>query len=371
MVDTEAVKSAVGRVQDPEIHHSLDALKMIRSVDVTTGGDVRVTVALTGSGYAMEAELTAAITGATASVEGVGKVTVSFEFMTDAERAEVVALVRGGSASETPSVREIPFAKAGNRTRIITISSGKGGVGKSSVTANLAVALSKLGKRVGIIDADVWGFSIPKMLGIDRAPNVVDDLLVPPSAYGVAVMSMDYFVPADQAVIWRGPMLHKAMEQFLMDVVWGDPDYLLIDLPPGTGDISISLSQFLPRATAIIVTTPQVTAQRVAKRAGLMANKVNQEIIGIVENMSWFIGNDGERYEIFGSGGGEALAKELDVPLLAKVPLVLEMRIGADEGKPVMVVDPDGEAAAAFVALAKEVEARQPRLRSHPELVIS
>ena len=253
---------------------------------------------------------------------------------------------------------------------MIAISSGKGGVGKSSVTANLGVALARLGKTVGIIDADVWGFSIPKMLGIDRGPTVIDETLIPPEIHGVRVMSMDFFVPPDQAVIWRGPMLHKAMEQFLADVHWNDPDYLLIDMPPGTGDIAISMSQFLPRAQAIVVTTPQVTAQRVAKRAALMAEKVNQEVLGVVENMSWFTGDDGTRYPLFGEGGGAALSGELDVPLLVQVPLVPALREGADRGLPVTIADAGGEAAAAFEKLADEVEARRPRLRSHPELIV-
>jgi len=259
----------------------------------------------------------------------------------------------------------------GSSTRIISIASGKGGVGKSSVTANLGVALAQLGRTVGIIDADVWGFSIPKMLGIERNPTVIDETLLPPEIHGVRVMSMDFFVSPDQAVIWRGPMLHKAMEQFLVDVHWDDPDYLLVDMPPGTGDVAISLSQFLPSAQTIVVTTPQVTAQRVAKRAALMALKVNQEIIGVVENMSWFTGDDGTRYSIFGEGGGAALADELEVPLLGRIPLVPALREGADRGVPVMFADPGGEAAEAFDILAAEVEARRPRLRVHPELVIS
>ena len=209
------------------------------------------------------------------------------------------------------------------------------------------------------------------MLGVDRPPTVVEETLFPPEAHGVKAMSMDFFVGDDQAVIWRGPMLHKALEQFLADVHWADPDYLLIDMPPGTGDISISISQFLPTAQALIVTTPQITAQRVAKRAGLMALKVNQTILGVVENMAWFTGDDGKRYPIFGEGGGEALAAELEVPLLGRVPLVPVLRSGADAGVPVAIADPDGEAASAFAAIAAEVEKRKPRLRSHPQLVIS
>jgi ATP-binding protein involved in chromosome partitioning len=297
-------------------------------------------------------------------VAGVTQVAVEFTTMTDEERTSLVSDIRGGA------VREITLGQAGSQTRVIAISSGKGGVGKSSVTANLGVGLARMGRTVGIIDADVWGFSIPKMLGIDRQPTVIEETLLPPEIHGVRVMSMDYFVQPDQAVIWRGPMLHKAMEQFLADVHWGDPDYLLIDMPPGTGDIAISLSQFLPRAQALVVTTPQITAQRVAKRAGLMARKVNQEVIGVVENMSWFTGDDGVRYPIFGEGGGKALAADLEVPLLVQVPLVPALREGADQGLPVTIADPGGEAAMAFETLALEVEAHKPRLRAHPELVI-
>ena len=209
------------------------------------------------------------------------------------------------------------------------------------------------------------------MMGIDRAPTVLDDMLLPPEAHGVSVISMDYFVQPDQAVVWRGPMLHKALEQFLVDVHWGDLDYLLIDMPPGTGDVAISISQYLPRSEILIVTTPQPTAQRVAVRAGLMARKVNQDIIGVIENMSWFTGDDGTKYEIFGAGGGAELAEQLGVDLLGKIPLVTAMREGADVGKPVTVTDPEGEAADAFDRLADELVSRGPRLKAHPELVIS
>ena len=233
------------------------------------------------------------------------------------------------------------------------------------------MALAREGKTVGVIDADVWGYSIPKMLGIDRPPSVVDQMIMPPEAHGVRAISMDYFVQPDQAVIWRGPMLHKALEQFLVDAYWGDIDYLLIDMPPGTGDIAISMSQFLPRAQALLVTTPQPTAQRVAKRAALMAAKVNQEVLGVVENMSWFTGDDGKRYQLFGEGGGQQLAEELNVPLLGQVPLLPAMREGADEGIPVAIAAPDSDAAAAFRELATRVDDLKPRIRSHPELIIS
>ncbi len=364
MADAGAVRAAIELVEDPEIHLSLKELEMLRELDVAADGSVRVLVALTIPGCPLKDKLSDDITAAAKAVAGVTSVDIEFMTMTDEERAALMRRIRGGAG------REITVGKPGSKTRVLTVGSGKGGVGKSSVTANLAVALAAMGKRVGVIDADVWGFSIPKMLGIDRNPTVIDETLLPPEAYGVAVMSMDYFVKPDQAVIWRGPMLHKALEQFLADVHWGDPDYLLIDMPPGTGDVAISMSQFLPRAESIVVTTPQPTAQRVAKRAGLMAAKVDQEVIGVVENMSWFTGDDGKRYPIFGSGGGRALADDLGVPLLAQIPLVVSLREGADVGVPALESDPTGAAAEAFRSLAKEVEARKPRLRIHPELVI-
>jgi len=339
---------------------------MVRDLAVTDGR-VRVLVALTIPGCPLKDQLDADVTAAASAIEGVTGVEVSFTSMSDEERAALSADLRG-SAGET---REITIGKPGSSTRVVGVASGKGGVGKSSVTANLAVALADQGLRVGIIDADVWGFSIPKMMGIDRPPTVIDDMLLPPEAHGVAVISMDFFVQPDQAVVWRGPMLHKALEQFLVDVHWGDLDYLLIDMPPGTGDVAISISQYLPRSEIIVVTTPQPTAQRVAVRAGLMARKVNQDIVGVVENMSWFTGDDGTRYELFGAGGGAALAEQLDVPLLGRIPLVPAVREGADTGQPIMTIEPEGEAAAAFSRLAEELVSRGPRLRSHPELVIS
>jgi ATP-binding protein involved in chromosome partitioning len=365
VIDAAALRSAIGLVEDPEIHRSLEELNMLREVEINDDGSVRVLVALTIPGCPLKDKLTQDVTAAARSVAGVGDVAVQFTSMTDEERNALTKDLRGEESTE------IPLARAGAKTRVIAVSSGKGGVGKSSVTTNLAVALARSGKTVGVMDADVWGFSIPRMLGIDRPPTVIDEVLFPPEIHGVKAMSMDFFVPDDQAVIWRGPMLHKAMEQFLADVHWDDPDYLLIDMPPGTGDVSISLAQFLPRAQALIVTTPQITAQRVAKRAGLMALKVNQEILGVVENMSWFTGDDGKRYPIFGAGGGQVLAGELEVPLLGQIPLVPEVRSAADAGEPIAVADPDSEAAAAFAALAEEIEARKPRLRTHPQLVIN
>ena len=367
MVDVEAVRVAVSAVQDPELHRDLGDLGMVREVEAVGDDAVRVLIALTIPGCPMQDQLTTDAADAAKTIDGVDRVVVEFTSMNDAERNDVVATVRGGG----DTIREVTIGKPGSKTRVIGVASGKGGVGKSTVTANLAVALASHGKRVGLIDADVWGFSIPKMLGIDRQPVVLDDVMLPPEAYGVTVMSMDFFVGDDQAVIWRGPMLHKAIEQFLVDVHWDEPDFLLIDMPPGTGDVAISLSQFLPNAETIVVTTPQPTAERVAARAGLMAEKVNQQVIGVVENMSWFTGDDGQRYAIFGEGGGAELADKLGVDLLGQVPLVPAVREGADTGSPAVIVDPDGEAAAAFDRLATQLIERGPRLRTHPELVIT
>jgi ATP-binding protein involved in chromosome partitioning len=263
------------------------------------------------------------------------------------------------------------LGEPGSAARVVAISSGKGGVGKSSVSANLAVSLRRSGKRVGIVDGDIWGFSIPRMLGVSEPPLLIGEAIVPPTAHGVKVMSMDYFVGDDKAVIWRGPMLHKAIEQFLKDVFWDALDFLIVDMPPGTGDIAISMSQFLPRAQVLLVTTPQPTAQRVARRAALMAAEVDQQVIGVVENMAWFTGDDGKRYELFGSGGGAALAEEVGVELMAQIPLLPAMGRGADEGHPVSVAAPGSEAAEAFDRLATAVVEKRPRVRTNPALVIN
>jgi ATP-binding protein involved in chromosome partitioning len=263
------------------------------------------------------------------------------------------------------------LGEPGSPTRVLAVSSGKGGVGKSSVSANMSVSLRRAGHRVGIVDGDIWGFSIPRMLGVDQPPKLIGGSIIPPTAHGVKVMSMDYFVGDDKAVIWRGPMLHKAIEQFLKDVFWDTLDFLIVDMPPGTGDIAISMSQFLPRAQVLLVTTPQATAQRVARRAALMAAEVDQQVIGVIENMSWFTGDDGRRYELFGSGGGAALAEELGVDLMGQIPLLPAMGRGADEGHPVYVAAPGSEAAAAFDDLAAAVVERRPRVRTNPALVIN
>jgi len=320
----------------------------------------RLTLRLPVPNYPVTAELERRLT---AALEEAGlSAEVEFEIMDDAQRSEMMDGLRSQSSAG--------IGETGSRTRTVAISSGKGGVGKSSVTSNLAIALRSLGHTVGVIDADIWGFSLPRMFGADHPPVVIDESIIPPVAHGVKVMSMDFFVGEDKAVVWRGPMLHKAIEQFLKDVFWDDPDFILVDMPPGTGDVSISLAQFLPRAQVVVVTTPQPTAQRVARRAALMAREVDQEVIGVVENMSWFTGDDGTRYELFGSGGCAALADELGVDLLARIPLLPAMRAGADVGQPVSVAAAGSEAERAFLQLAEAVVDKKPRIRTHPDLVI-
>jgi ATP-binding protein involved in chromosome partitioning len=273
-----------------------------------------------------------------------------------------------GPQQAPPAPRANPFES--NRTRVLAISSGKGGVGKSSVTANLSIALASLGHKVAAIDADVWGFSMPRMLGITHGPEVIDEVIQPPAAHGVHLISMGFFAREDQPVVWRGPMLHKALNQFLTDVEWGDPDFLVVDMPPGTGDIAISMAQFLPRAEVIVVTTPQVAAQKVAQRAAYMAEKVNLSVVGVIENMSWFACEHGGRYEIFGEGGGQELADTLSVPLLGQIPLVPELRAGSDDGRPIMAHEPDSEASQAILAIAKRIADEPPKRIYRPELKI-
>ncbi len=252
---------------------------------------------------------------------------------------------------KVPEANPNPFTNSS--TRVIAIASGKGGVGKSSITTNLAIALAKAGKRVAAVDADVWGFSMPRMLGVDHPPDVEGEKIIPPVKHDVALISMGYFAREDQPIMWRGPMLHKALEQFLTDVQWNDPEYLLIDMPPGTGDVSLSIAQFLPRSELIVVTTPQIAAQSVAQRAAFMAKSVDLTLTGVIENMSYFVGDDGKKYEIFGSGGGQALADKLEVPMLGQVPLVTALREGADAGDPIVVTDPESPASVAITQIAQ------------------
>ena len=340
------------------VGRTLGELGLVEDVTKKLTGRVKVKLRMpTGSREpGFDDRLRAALSPHTNSVE------VDVDVMSEEEAEEWMTNLK---RSTGPGIGE-----PGSATRTIAVSSGKGGVGKSSISTNLAVALVRSGQRVGIVDGDIWGFSIPAMLGIHVPPTMIGDMIVPPVGHGVKAMSMDYFVGEDKAVIWRGPMLHKAIEQFLKDVFWDALDYLIVDMPPGTGDIAISMAQFLPRAQVLVATTPQPTAQRVARRAALMAAEVDQEVIGVVENMSWFTGDDGTRYEIFGAGGGEKLAAELGVELMTRVPLVPAMGRGADEGIPAAVAVPGSEAADAFDELARAVMEKRPRVRTNPALVI-
>jgi ATP-binding protein involved in chromosome partitioning len=375
---TEAdVVDALRPVQDPELRRSIVDLEMVRTIRVT-GSHVDVQIALTVPGCPLKAEISGSVSAAVATLGGIDTVGVDFTVMTDEERETLRLGLHGdpaASAGTNPAHghaegRAIPFAEANSSTRVLLIASGKGGVGKSSVTTNLAVALSARGRDVALVDADVWGFSIPRMLGVSRPPTVIDDMLIPPEAHGVRCISMGFFADEDQPVIWRGPMLHKALEQFLTDVYWDEPDYLLVDLPPGTGDISISLAGFLPTAEMYVVTTPQPVAQRVAQRAAFMAEKVHLKVHGVIENMSWFTGDDGTTYELFGAGGGSELAELLEVPLIGQIPFVPSLREGADTGLPV-AVDASTEIGAVFAEMARVVDVDlRPTKRRHRELRI-
>jgi ATP-binding protein involved in chromosome partitioning len=324
------------------------------------------------AGCPLKPEITRRVSEAVQPLDGVESVDVDLTVMEDEQRQAIANRIRqqhAGAADDGRPARVNPFTDA--RTRVLAVASGKGGGGKSSVTTNLAVSLAQRGHKVAAVDADVWGFSMPRMLGIDHAPVVLDDVIIPPEANGVNLISMGFFAREDQPVVWRGPMLHKALEQFLTDVHWDEPDFLVVDMPPGTGDIALSMAQFLPRAEVLIVTTPQPAAQRVAQRAAYMSQKVNLDVMGVIENMSWFRGDDGKAYELFGSGGGQELADQLGVPLLGQVPLVPELRVGADEGRPIVVTDPDDEASRVFVAIAERVEELAPKKVYRPELKIT
>ena len=374
---TEAqVIEALRPVEDPELRRSIVDLGMVREVAID-GGRVQIEVTLTIAGCPLRSEIDRRVRTAVDELDGVDEVGITFGVMTDEQRAELRERLHGNPAATAGSQqahghaegRAIPFADPESKTRVLLIASGKGGVGKSSITTNLSVALAQRGARVAVVDADVWGFSIPRMLGIQHPPTVIDEMLVPPEAHGVRCISMGFFAQEDQPVIWRGPMLHKALEQFLTDVFWDEPDFLVIDLPPGTGDIALSLAQFLPRGEVYVVTTPQPAAQRVAQRAAFMAQRVTLEVKGVIETRSWFTGDDGTRYELFGAGGGEELAERLDVPLLGKVPLTPELRVGADSGHPLVAEDPESEAGQVFAELARAIAVDlAPTRRYHKEL---
>jgi ATP-binding protein involved in chromosome partitioning len=363
MVTNDQLVEALRPVEDPELHRSIVDLGMLRKAEIGADGRVQILVALTVAGCPLRNEITNRVKGAVTSLDGVRDVQLDFTVMTDQEREDLRIKLHGnpgatagqGQAHGHAEGRTIPFSEPGSKTRPLLISSGKGGVGKSSVTTNLAVALAQAGYSVGVVDADIYGYSIPRMLGTDRQPTVIDQMLLPPEQWGVRCISIGYFVPEGEAVIWRGPMLHKALEQFLTDVYWDEPDFLLIDMPPGTGDIALSLSQYLPRGEVYVVTTPQPAAQKVAALSAAMAAKVNLPVKGIIENMSWFTGDDGKRYELFGSGGGRLLADDLGVPLLGQLPLVTALREGGDDGHPITAVDPDSEVAQAFKRIAEQI----------------
>ncbi len=380
--DQSQLEAAVGAVREPEIGLTLGALGLVRSVR-TRRRRVQIEVALPVAAWPGIEDLAEEIHRAAGSVPGVEEIELEFVVMTDEERAGLRHRLRATTTGDAegqgedehghdhgahdhaghghaPAAPMPAFLGPESKTRVIGVSSGKGGVGKSTVTVNLAIALAQAGYHVGLLDADVYGFSVPKMLGTDHDPIIIGDMVIPTSAHGVKVLSMGYFVPDDQPVIWRGPMLHKAIQQFLTDAYWGEPDFVLIDMPPGTGDVALTLAEVMPRAEIIVVTTPQAAAQRVAQRSAFAARRLKLSVRGVIENMSWFTGDDGKRYELFGSGGGATLAADLGIPLLGHVPLVSAVRQGGDEGRPVTAVDPESETAQAFRAIAEKLAALGP-----------
>jgi ATP-binding protein involved in chromosome partitioning len=353
VANRDEILKALEVVIDPELHRSIVELDMVRSIDVGENGVVDVTVSLTTPGCPIKGHFQTAVAEAASALDGVTHVNVYFDVLNDTQKAALQQKLGRGS---------LPEGALAQVSNVLCIGSGKGGVGKSTLTANLAAALAGEGKRVGILDADVWGYSIPRMygLGSTRPPVSAERKIIPLSGHGVKVMSIGFFVEEDAAVVWRGPMLHKALTQFLEDVDWGALDYLLIDLPPGTGDVSMTLAQLLPQAQFLIVTTPQQTAQKVARRAAQMAHKVSLEIGGVIENMSGFTTPSGERFAIFGEGGGKELADELDVPLLGRVPLTMPLREHADSGLPLVIEDPEDPASQAIRQVARGLIAMAP-----------
>lgn len=377
MALTEAdVIAALGDVREPELKRSIVELDMVRSVAVN-GTAVVVTVATKVEDDEVAEDLATAVERRVGQLPGVGTVSCVLDVLSIDEQRILLARLRegwgthenagqNGHGHSTGPAEAPPFMQIGAKTRILGISSGKGGVGKSSTTVNLAISLVQMGYSVGVLDADIYGFSVPKMMGVDRQPTMIPDanaedkemrMIIPPVAFGVSAMSMGFLVEEDRAIIWRGPMIHKALEQFLTDVYWGEPDFLLVDMPPGTGDVALSMAQYLPRAEIFVVTTPQPAAQRVAQRSASMARQpqINMSVAGVIENMSWFSGDDGQRYEIFGSGGGQLLADEVGVPLLGQIPLVPALREGMDIGIPITVSNPEHEASKAYAAIAAKI----------------
>lgn len=349
--DRDQILEALEQVIDPELRKPVTELEMVRDVRVD-GGHVAVTIALTVAGCPLRASFEDQVQAAFADVDGVESVSLEFDVMSPEERQALTARLRGGLEERTKGI------SLDASTRVVAVASGKGGVGKSSLTVNLAAALSKLGQRVGVLDADVYGHSVPHLMGIHQQPVLVDRMIVPPVRHDLKLMSIGFFLDENAPVMWRGPMLHRALEQFLSDVHWGELDTLLVDMPPGTGDVSISLGQLLPRAEVVVVTTPQPLAQEVAARAAMMAQKTNMRLLGVVENMSG---------EVFGSGGGEQLAAALEIPLLGRVPLDPVLRECGDAGEPAVLAEPDAEASRAIAAIAESLAAK-PRVKPLPLL---
>jgi ATP-binding protein involved in chromosome partitioning len=364
----DAVQAALATVDDPEIRRPITELGMVKGFTVA-GGRVTVELLLTVSGCPLRDKLNADITAALTRIPGITDVSIDFGVMSAEQRQELQASLRGGAAAAEPV---IPFAQPGSRTRVYAVASGKGGVGKSSVTVNLAAALAKRGLSVGVVDADIYGHSIPRMLGATGRPTRVEDMIMPPQAHGVKVISIGMFTAGNAAVVWRGPMLHRALQQFLADVYWGDLDVLLMDLPPGTGDIAISVAQLVPSAELLVVTTPQIAAAEVAERAGAIALQTHQRLIGVIENMSWLELPDGSRMEVFGAGGGATVAESLTrvvgapVPLLGQIPLDTRVREAGDAGTPIVLTDAAAPAAQALDAVAARLAIRRESLVGKP-----
>ncbi|MET9267749.1 Mrp/NBP35 family ATP-binding protein [Amycolatopsis sp. NPDC004079] len=353
------VRTALKDVYDPEIKKPITDLGMVKDVAVGDDGVVDVGIYLTVAGCPLKATLTADTKKAVSKLPGVADVRVELDVMSDEQRTELRKSLRGDAAEPV-----IPFAQPGSMTRVYCVASGKGGVGKSSVTVNLAVAMAERGLSVGVVDADIYGHSVPRMLGAREKPTKVDTMIMPPQAHGVKVISIGMFTPGNTPVVWRGPMLHRALQQFLADVFWGDLDILLLDLPPGTGDIAISVAQLIPNAEILVVTTPQQAAAEVAERAGAIAMQTRQRVAGVIENMSWLETPTGERIEVFGAGGGQTVADSLSksvgstVPLLGQVPLDPRLREQGDEGTPIVLSDPDAPASLVLKDAAKQLSVR-------------
>ncbi|WP_030273653.1 Mrp/NBP35 family ATP-binding protein [Micromonospora globosa] len=366
---SDAIQAALATVNDPEIRRPITELGMVQSAERGEDGVVRVELLLTVAGCPLKDKLRSDITAAVGAVPGVSGVEIIFGVMSPEQRQELQSKLRGGGATAEPV---IPFAQPGSRTRVYAVASGKGGVGKSSVTVNLAAALASRGLSVGVVDADIYGHSVPRMLGADGAPTRVEDMIMPPQSHGVKVISIGMFTPGNAAVVWRGPMLHRALQQFLADVYWGDLDVLLLDLPPGTGDIAISVAQLLPNAEILVVTTPQAAAAEVAERAGAISLQTHQRVVGVIENMSWLEMPDGSRMEVFGAGGGAAVAESLtrtigaQVPVLGQIPLDTRVREGGDAGQPIVLAQPDAPAAKALFKVADRLAVRRESLLGKP-----